>query len=457
MTAKSSQITEFSLMGLSDLPPELSDDALALEFADLYFEKLRYVAGWGSWLLWDGERWEEDETLAVYDAVREVCRHTSVSFNNEKIAARIASAATIAAVERVARSDRRLAATVDQWDAEAWELNTPGGIVELSSGEIQLARADSYCTKMTAVAPGGPCPRWVSFLDRITGANIELQRFLQRVCGYALTGSTREHSLFFLYGTGANGKSVFLNTICGILGDYSRSAPIETFVASPAERHPTDLAGLRGARLVTAVETEEGRRWAESRIKSLTGGDRISARFMRQDFFDFTPQFKLLVAGNHKPGLRTVDEAMRRRLHLIPFEITIPKIERDSELIEKLRSEWGGILKWMIEGCIEWQEMGLAPPDIVRDATDDYFETEDALGRWIDECCLIGPKYWSASRTLFQDWRNWSERNNEPPGSQKTFTQRLESRAGISYARKGSAGTRGFAGIGLKTDTTDGC
>jgi putative DNA primase/helicase len=165
---------------------------------------------------------------------------------------------------------------------------------------------------------------WVAFLDRIAGGNVELVDFLQRVAGYSLTGVTREHALFFLYGTGANGKTTFLNAITGALGDYCKNAPIETFTATQSERHPTDLASLRGARLVTAVETEEGRRWAESKIKALTGGDKISARFKRQDFFEYTPQFKLLIAGNHKPGLRWVDEAIRRRLHLIPFTITIP-------------------------------------------------------------------------------------------------------------------------------------
>src|SRR5262249_4902153 len=152
-----------------------------------------------------------------------------------------------------------------------------------------------------------------------------------RLLGYALTGLTIEHALFFLYGTGANGKSVLMSTVAGILGSYHRTAPIETFTASTSERHPTDLAGLRGARLVTAVETEEGRRWAESKIKALTGGDRIAARFMRQDFFEFTPQFKLVIAGNHKPGLRSVDEAIRRRFNLVPFTVTIPKAERDEK------------------------------------------------------------------------------------------------------------------------------
>ena len=180
------------------------------------------------------------------------------------------------------------------------------------------------------MAPGGDCPFWQAFLNRVTEGSTEVQDYLQRLLGYVLTGSTQEHVLAFLHGTGANGKSVVLNTVSGILADFATSAPMETFNATQWDRHPTELAGLRGARLVTAVETDEGRRWAEAKLKALTGGDPIKVRFMRQDFFEFRPKFKLLVAGNHKPALRSVDEAIRRRLHLIPFTVTIPSAERRS-------------------------------------------------------------------------------------------------------------------------------
>ena len=234
----------------------------------------------------------------------------------------------------------------------------PDAIMDLKTGRHRASSPGDYCTKQTTVSAGGECPLWDAFLKRVTNDDAELAAFLQRICGYCLTGSTKEHALFFLHGTGANGKSVFIDTVAGILGDYHRTAPIETFTASPTDRHPTDIASLRGARLVTAVETEEGRRWDESKIKALTGGDMIAARFMRQDFFEYRPQFKLVIAGNHKPGLRSVDEAIRRRFHLIPFNVTIPEGERDLELAEKLRAEWPGILAWMIEGCLDWQRQG---------------------------------------------------------------------------------------------------
>jgi len=196
-------------------------------------------------------------------------------------------------------------------------------------------------------------------VGRLTStADAELVAYLQRVLGYALTGVTTEHALFFCYGTGANGKGVTINTAAGILKDYAQTASVETFTASHTDRHSTELAALRGARLVTVAETEEGRRWAESRIKTLTGGDSIRARFMRQDEFEFIPQLKLLISGNHKPGLRSVDEAIRRRFHLIPFTITLPSEERDPELAEKLKAEWPAILGWMVEGCLAWQREG---------------------------------------------------------------------------------------------------
>ena len=304
-------------------------------------------------------------------------------------------------------------------------------------------------TKITAVGPDGDWESWHQFLDEVTDGDEELQLFLQRMAGYALSGNTSAHALFFLYGTGANGKSVLIDTIASVLGDYHRTAPIETFTASHGDRHPTDLAGLRGARLVTAIETEEGRRWAEARIKQLTGGDKIAARFMRQDFFEFTPQFKLVIAGNHKPGLRSVDEAIRRRFHLVPFAVTIPAERRDDTLKEKLTAEWPGILDWMIRGCLQWQEKGLAPPEAVTAATAAYLEAEDAIAAWIEECCEIEQDHWESSADLFSSWKMCAERAGENAGSAKRFGQALETR-GILPHRKNCG--RGFVGLRLKRE-----
>ena len=410
-------------------PPAFSDEALALRFAELHAGDLRYVAAWNKWLSWDGARWVFDTTLVAWDEARKICRTAAAQCNKAKLAAALASSKTVAAVISLARSDRRLAATVEQWNTDLWAINTPGGVVDLRTGAMRRHCMTDYMTKITAVAPESNCPvpLWLAFLDRVTNKDAELIAFLQRMSGYALTGSTEEHALFFHHGVGANGKTTFINVLSAIVGDYHKTAPIETFIASHTEHHPTDLAGLHGARLVTSVETEEGRRWAENKIKALTGGDEISARFMRQDFFEFTPHFKLLIAGNHKPSLRSVDEAIRRRLHLIPWNVVIPFDERDKKFGEKLHAEWPGILAWMIQGCMQWQQIGLAPPKTVTSATEAYMQAEDALTAWIDEQCIRDPKAWERTTTLYAGWKAWAD--NRVTGDDGNFPYQRLARA----------------------------
>ena len=442
-----------ALQESGELPPT-AEDAIALTFADRHAHELRYVAAWGRWMHYDGARWMHDDTLHAFDRTRAICREVALAC--DKPSSAVASAKTVAAVEKLARADRRLAATIGQWDTDPWTSNTPSGAINLRTGKLRPHCATDYMTKITAVAPDSNCPipAWLAFLDRVTGGDAELVAFLQRMCGYALTGITREHALFFLHGVGANGKSTFINVLTGIVGDYHRAAPIETFVASHTDQHPTDLAGLRGARLVTSVETEEGRRWAESKIKALTGGDEVSARFMRQDFFEFVPTFKLVIAGNHRPGLRSVDEAIRRRFHLIPFNVVIPSHERDEKLGDRLRTEWPGILAWMIGGCVQWQQMGLAPPVAVTGATAAYLEAEDAFAAWIDEYCICDQQAWENTTTLYAAWKVWAERNGEFAGTVRRFAQTLEQRGqayGVTYER---GRRRGFRGLRLVGDTS---
>jgi putative DNA primase/helicase len=439
--------------GIEPLPPRFSEEALALRFSRRYADDLRYVFPWGHWMCWDGLRWVDDDTLHVFDLARGICRAASAECGDakERAATRIAAAQTVAAIERLARADRRHAARVEQWDTHLWLLNTPAGAIDLRTGEMHEHSRNEYITKMTATGPGGECPLWLGFLERVTGGDPDLQSFLQRMIGYSLTGSTREHALFFLYGTGANGKSVFLSTVSGMLAEYAKTAPASSFTASSNEQHPTDLAGLRGARFVTAIETEDGTRWAESKIKSLTGGDKIAARFMRCDFFEFIPEFKLVIAGNHKPGLRSVDEAIRRRFHLVPFTVTIPPGERDPRLGEKLRAEFPGILAWAVRGCLEWQEEGLNAPAAVLDATADYMVGEDAIGRWLEDGCISDEALWTSAAALFLDYKTWCERNSEKPMSPKRLTQALEGRG---FVQKRTSAARGFSGIGLRQEMT---
>ena len=269
--------------------------------------------------------------------------------------------------------------------------------------------------------------------------------YLQRVLGYTLTGDTREHALFFIYGSGKNGKSVFLNTAAKILGSLATTAAMDTFAASRGDRHPTELARLDGARLVSASETEEGRAWAEARIKQLTGGDPIAARYMKQDFFTFLPRFKLLIVGNHQPSLHNVDPATRRRFHIIPFTHTPPA--PDLELERKLEGEHGRILAWMIEGCMDWQRNGLTRPAAVAAATEEYFESQDMMGQWIAECCYVGESRWETPAALFSSWSGFARANGEEAGNTKSFGAGLDRRG---YPASKSNGIRKRTGISLR-------
>lgn len=439
------------------VPPEYSDDSLAIAFTKMYGHELRYVAAWGRWMRWNGTHWDYDSTLHVFDLARACCRKFAMQAETDtdltpaqqgRVATHLASSKTIAAVEKLAKADRRHAATIEQWDANPWLLNTPGGTVDLQTGKMRNHNQEDYITKCVSVAPGGECPTWMGFVDRVTGGDTELQAFLQRFIGYALTGVIREHALGFFYGTGGNGKGTFLNTITSILGEYGCVAGMEVFTESRGDRHSTEIARLRGARLVTAQETEEGRRWAESRIKALTGGDPITARFMRQDDFTFLPQFKLLIAGNHKPGLRNVDEAMRRRFNLIPFTQTITAEERDPMLPEKLAAEHGAILKWAINGCLAWQRQGLNAPDSVKAATDEYLVGEDAIQAWLDDCCDVSASRSSLSGASYNSYKKWCEDNGEFCPSQKRFSQNLASRG--FETKKGTGGVRMIIGFAVR-------
>jgi len=442
----------------------LAHDALALGLGERWRESGRYVAAWSRWYHFDGHVWREDDSLLHMTQTREFLREKAQELEvyaangdgSEKEAGEarrhaktLRSAPTVAQVVGLAQSNPTQAATVGQWDADPWALGTPGGTVNLRTGELRPAHYSDYITKAVTVVPAPPgtsTPLWDRFLDTVTDGDKELQAYLRRFAGYSLTGSIREHVFAFGHGTGANGKGTFLNALKAIMGDYAASVPTEMLMVSQNDRHPTELARLRGIRLAIASETEQGRRWAESRIKALTGGDPIAARFMRADFFEFEPQFKLFIVGNHRPSLRGVDEAMRRRLHFIPFEVTIPPADRDPDLSEKLQAEWPGILRWAINGCLEWQRGGLNAPASVHKATEEYFEDEDAVGLWLSECTAPDANGWESSGALFSSWKAWAESAGEFVGTKKRFAQVLEER-GMEPKRKPQA--RGFMGVRL--------
>ena len=421
----------FSVADVSSArPPEFSDDGLALTFSDRYDGQLLYVPAWTAWLRWDGVRWAHDDTLHVFDRARVLCRDMAALAEQkhpkagEQIAKAVTGASTIAAVERLARSDPRHARRADAFDADAWVLNTPGGVLCLRTGTIRPHRRDDLFTKVAGTAPGGECPRWLQFLGEITQNNPELTAYLQRFIGYTLLGEISEHAFAFLLGPGMNGKSVLLSTVAALLGDYAVTAMADVFTVGRSDQHPTHLASLRGARMVIVSETEAGVPWAESRLKALVAGDRISARVMRGDPFEFAPAFTLWVAGNHRPVLRNPDAAMRRRLHLIM--LTYVPSKPDLALGDALREELPGIMTWAVQGCLAWQKTRLVPPAIVTNATADYFEEQDSLAGWFAERCERHQGGEAASRALFADWKRWSTERGEDASTEKRFSEGLQ-------------------------------
>lgn len=441
--------------------PILVEDEIAYRFTAQSLlpgrDRWLYCARRMQWYRWEPPVWREDGTLGLFDQVRTFIREHArdvVSAMDEaaqkaahKEAKAVRTARVVSGVERFLRADREHAIELAQLDADPMLMATPGGVVDLTSGDLRPGDPEDYLTKCTRVTPGGACPTWLRFIDEVTDGDEDLTAFLQRAAGYCLTGHTQEHALIFLWGTGANGKSTFLRVLLHLLGDYAVTAPAETFLESHGERHPTELAMLCGPRLVVAQEIDDGRQWALSRIKTLTGGDPIRARYMRGDFFEFQPAFKLILAANHRPGLRNVDEAMRRRLRMVPFTVTIPTEKRDPHLMEKLLEEGGGILAWAIEGCLAWQREGLNAPSGVMAATDDYLGDEDTLSLWMAQRTVRG-KGDAGSAQLYADYAKWIDAHGERPTSHKRFSRALEDHGfGKSRDERGAR----FRGIQLVT------
>jgi P4 family phage/plasmid primase-like protien len=442
--------------------PLFSDQWLAKRVIERAGHRLRYMPEAGTWYVWDGSRWAKDAISRAEDVIKrelllladQALRH---GVTPQEVAAAkrraesICSAAKITAVRSIIQSDPDVVVITEALDYNPWILNTPGGMVDLKTGDLLPPDPDQLCTRSTAVAPdfSGSCPEWRRFLAEATAGDRELESYLQRLAGYCLTGITKEQVVIFIHGSGGHGKGTTLDAWRNILASYAQVADMATFTASPNDRHTTDLADLRGARIVTSSETQEGRRWDEQRVKLLSGGDIVKARFMRQDNFAYKPQFKLVFYGNHKPEIRNLDDAMRRRLQLVPF--TQKPAVVDLELDIKLKAEWPAILAWMIEGCLTWQREGLRPPERVRAETEQYFDDEDAVGKWIRECCLTGDEHASTTDALFQSWREWAGRAGEFAGNLRRLANVLSSRR---YARWRHPDNRrmGFRGLEPKPE-----
>ncbi len=321
---------------------------------------LRYCHPWGKWLVWDGRRWEVDASAEVMRRTKETVRALYGEAQNEENAKRRGELASwamgcerearVKSMVSLARAELGIPVMPDDLDRNPWLFNVSNGTLDLQSGELRGHRREDLITKLAPAtfSPDAECPTFLEFLSRITAGNSELIAFLQRAVGYSLTGSTSEQALLILHGLGANGKSTLLNAVRQALGEYARTTRTETLLIQRQDSIPNDIAALKGTRMVTAQETEAGRRLAESLVKQLTGGDSIAARFLHQEWFEFTPIFKLWLATNHKPRITGTDHAICRRIRLVPFGVKIPDAEQDPALPP-------GILAWSVKGCLAWQ------------------------------------------------------------------------------------------------------
>jgi putative DNA primase/helicase len=409
-------------------PPEFSDDALALEFVEQGIGEFRWSPGLG-WMMDDGIAWARDEKMRRFDLQRRICREASNHAESAPEAKRIASARTVNAALTLAQTDPRLFVPSDAWDADAMLLNTPGGIVDLRTGQVR-ARGLEYVTQVARVAPANaPCPTWERFISEVFCGDRDLIEFMQRALGYCLTGDRREQVLFFWHGLGANGKSVLAELLQWIAGGYAVKLPATALMLSRGERHPTELAQLRGKRLAVSSELDEGSFFNESLIKELTGDATLTARFMRQDFFEFQMQQKHVIVGNFKPRLRGGDPAIARRMVLVPFMASFKGAARDPQMLEKLKAEAAGILRWLVRGATAWASEGLAVPSVVRDASADYMAEHDDLALWLDECCIREGE--ARATVLYESFARWKKARGEGAPSQTTWGQRLASVAGV--------------------------
>lgn len=420
----------------------LTDAGNARRFVHQHGARVRYCYPRKTWLVYDGRRWTRDgegqlmqwakrTARAIY---REAAREAQEGRRRDLAAwaRRSESAERLRSMLFLAQSEAGVPVGTEHLDADPWVLNVMNGTIDLRTGGLRPHRREDLITRLVRVTydPTAPCPRWLAFLQRIMAGRDDLIAFLQRALGYALTGSDEEQCFFMLYGSGANGKSTFLRALGELLDEYAVGVAPDTLM--DAERRGgaprPDIVRLRNARFVSSVEAREGGRLAEVLVKLLTGSDPIVARGLFKDEEQFPPTFKLFLAVNHKPVIKGTDEAIWRRIHLIPFTVTVPKEERDKKLPEKLRAEWPGILAWAVKGCLAWQREGLGMPDAVAQATAAYRNEMDLLGAFLRDRCAVAEDEAVGASSLYANYRTWCEDGGEKPGSHIQFGARLAER-----------------------------
>jgi putative DNA primase/helicase len=418
---------------------------------------LRYCYPWNSWLVWNGRRWSVDESGEIHrrakQTVKEIYREAANATDDEarkalaKHAVRSESENRIQAMISLAKSETPVMPT--EIDANPWFLNVLNGTINLETGELLEHRREDLITKLAPVKydPTASAPSWSATLERVI-PQPAVRAFFKKLCGYAVSGDVSEHILPVLYGTGANGKSTILNALLEAAGEYGMQAAPDLLIAKRGG-HPTEVADLFGMRVVASIEVEDGRRLAEALVKSLTGGDKVRARRMRENFWQFDPTHTAFLCTNHKPEIRGTDSGIWRRIRLIPFTETIAPAEQDKQLPIKLRAELPGILAWVIEGCLEWQREGLQAPEEVRKATGAYRSEMDVIGAFLRDECEVSSDYKSTFKEVYDRYEEWCEEGGEKPETRRKFNARLKERGPFTDRRSGPGGSHEWHGLQL--------
>lgn len=440
------------------------DTGNAERLKDLFGENIRFNYTSNTWMYYDGKRWRYDDTgrmkiladkvvdnmknekLFIADGVDQEdmekyrYRHWKDSRNHNK------------KVNMMKECEHLLPVTNETFDNDFDLFNVQNGFVDLKAGKLNDHERKNYFTKISNVeyTDKADCPKWDEFLNDIFLGNHELVRFIQRAVGYSLSGHTSEQVLFVLYGNGRNGKSVFLDILNEVFGNYSTNIQPQAIMASKNQSDASpEIAKLDGARLVTTTEPNEGERFDEGLLKQLTGGDRVSARKLYENEFEFTPQFKLWMATNHKPYVRGRDEGIWRRFIIIPFDKQIPLHEIDRDLTKKLKRELPAIMRWCVDGFLEWQRIGLSEPAIIKEQRDEYRVEMDSIAMFVEECCEVNPLQKVKASELFNAYDNWAKENHQHIMSSTKFGREMAKR----YERKKYQGNRFYYGINISNET----